>query len=77
MCIGPDVNMRPCWDFTDVTLADEDTKSKLTDNAKSAIQGNASEATRGVKATKPSGECIWFRTICGTSPEAQKGIFDF
>ena len=31
-------------DFTDVTLADEDTNS---------IQGNAS-----VKATKPSGECI-------------------
>ena len=27
-------------DFTDVTLADEDTKSKLTDNAKRAIQGN-------------------------------------
>ena len=27
-------------DLTDVTLADEDTKSKLTDNAKRAIQGN-------------------------------------
>ena len=29
-------------DFTDVTLADEDTKSKLTDNAKRAIQDNES-----------------------------------
>ena len=27
-------------DLTDVTLADEDTKSKLSDNAKRAIQGN-------------------------------------
>ena len=27
-------------DLTDVTLADEDTNSKLTDNAKRAIQGN-------------------------------------
>ena len=28
------------WDFTDVTLADEDTNSILTDNAKRTIQGN-------------------------------------
>ena len=27
-------------DFTDMTLADEDTKSILTDNANRAIQGN-------------------------------------
>ena len=27
-------------DLTDVTLADEDAKSKLTENAKRAIQGN-------------------------------------
>ena len=33
-------SVRPCVDLTDVTLADEDTKSKLTDNAKRAIQGN-------------------------------------
>ena len=33
--------MSNVWlDLTDVTLADEDTKSKLTDNAKRAIQGN-------------------------------------
>ena len=30
----------PFADLTNVTLADEDTKSKLTDNAKRAIQGN-------------------------------------
>ena len=30
----------PFANLTDVTLADEDTKSKLTDNAKKAIQGN-------------------------------------
>ena len=39
------VSVRPSvsdvWlDLTDVTLADEDTNSKLTDNAKRAIQGN-------------------------------------
>ena len=33
--------MRDLWlDLTDVTLADEDTNSILTDNAKRAIQGN-------------------------------------
>ena len=29
-----------CVDLTDVTLADEDTNSILTDNANRAIQGN-------------------------------------
>ena len=42
--LGPDVRQwvspRRCWDFTDVTLADEDTKSILADNARRAIQGN-------------------------------------
>ena len=28
----------PCWDLTDVTLADEDTNSILTDNANGAVQ---------------------------------------
>ena len=31
---------RCCVDLTDVTLADEDTKSILTDNANRAIQSN-------------------------------------
>ena len=30
----------PLWNLTDVTLADEDTNSILTDNANRAIQGN-------------------------------------
>ena len=36
----PSVSEGCCVDLTDVTLADEDTNSKLTDNAKRAIQGN-------------------------------------
>ena len=42
--MGPDVRQwvrqRGCWDLTDVTLADEDTNSILTDNGNRAIQGN-------------------------------------
>ena len=34
------VSHKRLWNFSDVTLADEDAKSKLTDNAKRAIQGN-------------------------------------
>ena len=30
----------PCANLTDVTLADEDTNSILTDNANRAVQGN-------------------------------------
>ena len=41
---GPDVrewvSEQRLWDFNDVTLADEDTNSILTDNANRAIQGN-------------------------------------
>ena len=32
--------LTPCVDLIDVTLADEDTNSILTDNANRAIQGN-------------------------------------
>ena len=42
--LWPDVRLSlsptPCVDLTDVTLADEDTNSILTDNANGAIQGN-------------------------------------
>ena len=34
------VTERPFVDLTDVTLADEDTNSTLTDNANRAFQGN-------------------------------------
>ena len=36
----PSLSTTPCVDLTDVTLADEDTKSILTDNDSRAIQGN-------------------------------------
>ena len=39
---------RPCVDLTDVTLADEDTNSILTDNANRAIQGNVATNVNGV-----------------------------
>ena len=34
------VSTTPCWNLTDVTLADEDTNWILNDNANRAIQGN-------------------------------------
>ena len=43
----------PCWDFTDVTLPDEDTNSLLTENANRAIQGNVA-----MHVTEPGGQ-IW------------------
>ena len=46
----------PCWNLTDLTLADEDTNSMLTDYAIRAIQGNvAMEVTQ----VAPSGGQIW------------------
>ena len=41
----------PCADFTDVTLADEDTNSILADNANRAIQGNVA-----MQVTQPGGK---------------------
>ena len=38
--MGPDVSERRLCRLTDVTLADEDTNSILTDNVNRAIQGN-------------------------------------
>ena len=38
MCL--DVSEIPCWDLTDVTLADEDINSIQTDDANKAIQSN-------------------------------------
>ena len=43
--VRPSVRPTPFVDLTDVTMADEDTNSTLTDNANRAIQGNASYAT--------------------------------
>ena len=43
------VTTRPCWDLTDVTLADEDNNS--TDEAKRAIIGNVA-----MQVTQPGGQ---------------------
>ena len=52
--LGPDVCLSVCpslrdlcVDLTDVTLADEDTNSILTDNANRAIQGNVATQSGG------------------------------
>ena len=60
--MGPDVTPRPCVDLTDVTLADEDTNSILTDNANRAIQGDVA-----MQVTQPGGQickqCKWCHLI--------------
>ena len=71
--LGPDVCLSvtptPCVDLTDVTLADEDTNSILTDNANRAIQGNVA-----MQVTQPGGQlckqCKWrhLMTKCWTNP---------
>ena len=40
MSVRLSLSKTPCVDLTDVTLADEDTKSILTDNVNRAIPGN-------------------------------------
>ena len=53
--LGPDIRQwvseRPFWNLTELTLADEDTNSILTDNVNSAIQGNGAMAVM-----QPSGQ---------------------
>ena len=57
MSLGSDLWVRlsltegGCVDLTDVTLADEDTKSILTDKANRAIQGNVA-----MQVTQPGGQ---------------------
>ena len=51
--------MSDVWfDLTDVTLADEDTNSILTDNAKRAIQGNEAMQAMHKFATNVSGAML-------------------
>ena len=51
-----------CADLTDVTLADEDTNSILTDNAKRAIQGN-----EGIQAMQCGEQCKFATIASGAS----------
>ena len=63
--MGPDVrpSLRDVWlDLTDVTLADEDTNSILTDNANRAYRGNVPmQVTQVVTqvGTNGSGDIWW------------------
>ena len=50
----PSVTDRRLWDFTDVTLADEDTNSIPTDNANRAIQGSVA-----MQVAPPSGQTCY------------------
>ena len=56
------VSERGFADLTDVTLADEDTKSNLTDNAKRAIQGN-----EGIQAMQSGDQCKFATIASGAS----------
>ena len=60
--VRPSVTETPFADLTDVTLADEDTKSILTDNVNRAIQGNVA-----MEVMQPGGQlwkqCKWCQLI--------------
>ena len=58
LCVWFSLTKRRCVNLTDVTLADEDTDSILTDNTNRAIQGNVA-----MQVTQPGGQvcnlCKW------------------
>ena len=58
MSVRPSLSETPLADLTDVTLADEDTKSIPTDNVNRAIPGNVA-----MHVTQPGGQhwnqCKW------------------
>ena len=57
---------RPFADLTDVTLADEDTNSILTDNANRAFQGN----NVTMRVTQSDGQ-LWNQAMQVTLPDEQ------
>ena len=59
------VTPRPCVDLTDVTLADEDTNSILTDNVNRAFQCNVA-----MRVTQLGGQ-LWNQAMQVTSPDDQ------
>ena len=65
---------RPFANLTDVTLADEDTNSILTDNAKRAIQGNVA-----MHVTLPGGQlwnqCKWCHLVAKFATNASGAIW--
>ena len=64
----------PCANLTDVTLADEDTNSILTDNANRAIQGNVA-----MHVTLPGGQlwnqCKWCHLVAKFATNASGAIW--
>ena len=65
---------RRFWNLTDVTLADEDTNSILTDNANRAIQGNVA-----MHVTLPGGQlwnqCKWCHLVAKIGTNASVAIW--
>ena len=63
-----------CANLTDVTLADEDTNSILTDNANRAIQGNVA-----MHVTLPGGQlwnqCKWCHLVAKFATNASGAIW--
>ena len=60
--MGPSVSK--CADLTEVTLADEDSNSILTDNANWAIQGNvAMQVTLVAKFGTNTSGAIWWPSL--------------
>ena len=51
--VRPSVSPTPCWNLTDVTLANEDTNLILTDNANRAFRGNVA-----MQVTQPGGQLL-------------------
>ena len=71
--MGPDVTDL-CANLTDVTLADEDTNSVLTDNANRTIQGNlAMQVTQ--LGGKICNECKWFHLVSKFATNASGAIW--
>ena len=83
--MGPDVCQSMMFlKLTDVTLADEDSKSILTDNANRAIQGNEAMQVPqpGGKLIQvvPSGgqicnQCIWLHLVAKFGTNASGAIW--
>ena len=74
LVVSNSVSKRPCANLTDVTLADEDTNSILTDNANSAIQGNVA-----MHVTLPGGQlwnqCKWCHLVAKFTTNASSAIW--
>ena len=73
LVVSNSLSERPCANLTDVTLADEDTNSILTENAKRAIQGNVA-----MHVTLPGGQlwnqCKWCHLVAKFATNARRHL---